>query len=242
MSHYMLDAKNRGNCKLFTGRIMFYMIYVNDSLSTWTKASAMSASKECEWSIQRIKREAELDKVFLQCLVHEEHVTIERALKNNSYATECREEIARKLENCSMSEFACRMERKYAVNSIVYVYLLNRPGRPFAMQTISQSSSPEGIVLFTPFRSGFIHEVMHLYGAADYYYPERLKSVAQRIFPNSVMLIGGEYGVIDEMTRYLIGWHLQPTEKARKFMSETISITRDEVNHCIDLEWSKTKQ
>ena len=241
MSYFMLDAKNSGNCKILTGRIMFYMFYVSDPYNSWTKASATAASKDCEWSIQKIKKEAKRDKVFLQCLVHEEHVMNDRVMKNVN-AAECQEQIARKLGNCSMSEFSNQMERKYAVNSIVYVYLLNRSGRSFAMPTIGQSSNAEKVVLFPPYRPSFIHEVMHLYGAADYYYPERLKSVAQRIFPRSVMLTASEYGEIDEMTRYLIGWHLQPTDKARMFMSETNTITRDEVNMCIDHEWKETNQ
>ena len=118
MSHYMLDAKNAGNCKLLTGRILFNMFFVSDPLSAWTKASAVSACKECEWSIIKIKKEAAKDKVFLQCLVHEEHVRIDHVMKNEN-TTQCREEITRKLENCSMSEFSERMERKYAVYSIV---------------------------------------------------------------------------------------------------------------------------
>ena len=215
------------------------MFFVSDPLSAWTKASAVSASKECEWSIAKIKKEAAKDKVFLQCLVHEEHVRIDHVMKNEN-TTQCREEITRKLENCSMSEFSERMERKYAVNSIVYVYLLNRSGRSFAIQTTGRSRNQEGVVLFPPFRYVFLHEVMHLYGAADYYYPERIKSVAQRMFPHSVMLHGSENGEIDEMTRYLIGWHLQPTDKAREFMSETISVTRGEVDESCKRQWNNT--
>ena len=88
MSYFMLDAKNSGNCKLLTGRIMFYMFYVSDPYNSWTKASATAASKDCEWSIQKIKKEAKRDKVFLQCLVHEEHVMI--VFQSNGEEVRCK--------------------------------------------------------------------------------------------------------------------------------------------------------
>lgn len=57
--------------------------------------------------------------------------------------------------------------------------------------------------------AGFVHEILHLFGAEDLYQPEARRRAAQRRFPNDVMLQSHRplsEIEISEYTAYAIGW------------------------------------
>ena len=74
----------------------------------------------------------------------------------------------------------------------------------------------------------FIHELLHLFGAADFYYPCAIKTAAQKWLPDSVMNSGNGIA-IDDLTRVLIGWDSTLTESAEQFLKATSSITLAEI-------------
>ena len=63
--------------------------------------------------------------------------------------------------------------------------------------------------------STIIHELLHLFGALDFYYPNLLYTLASASFPRSVMRTRCIAPEIDNLTKYLIGWHIKPTGDAQ---------------------------
>ena len=88
------------------------------------------------------------------------------------------------------------------------------------------------------FENTLVHELLHLFGAVDLYYPENLKQVGKKYLPGSIMCDGN---VIDDLTRYLIGWkrQLQSDSMAWKFLEETKNITAEDVRKANEAEWKK---
>lgn len=76
-----------------------------------------------------------------------------------------------------------------------------------------------------------LHEVLHLFGAADFYYPPVVKRAAKRWFPESIMLADGDE--IDDATRVLIGWDAVPSPSARAFFEATRGVTVAEIERAM---------
>ena len=63
-----------------------------------------------------------------------------------------------------------------------------------------------------------IHELMHQFGAMDYYTPAFVEEAAKKYLPHSIMNDGSE---IDALTRYVIGWDDTLTPEAIAFLKAT---------------------
>ena len=70
------------------------------------------------------------------------------------------------------------------------------------------------------------HELLHQYGAIDFYLPAKVSAVTRKYFPNSVMSSGI---IIDPLTRFLIGWDQAPREHVLRFLEETKTITMEDI-------------
>ena len=234
MEHFLTRAMNKGNCRKLTGTIVFFLTYVSDPEYSWNEEDLRKASQTCISSIKKMKAAAKEDRVPLRCYVHEQKVTIgcRLSVKNNN---EWRKEIARNLGAADMEALHEALRKKFGMDTIVYVFMTGKAGRAYALPVYTNSNQSEGVVLFRNFDS-ILHEVFHLFGAADYYYPERLAQIAKRYFPDSVMLVGGGKD-IDDVTRYLIGWHSQPTAKALAFLRETSVISAQEADEALKRQW-----
>lgn len=234
MQHFLTRAMNRGNCRKLIGNMVFFLTYVSDLEYTWSEEEIRKASQTCIASIKKMKVAAKEDNVPLRCYVHEQKVSIRCRLsvKNNN---EWRREIARNLGASDMESLHAALQKKFGMQTIVYVFMTGKAGRAYALPVYTNSNDSEGVVLFKNFDS-ILHEVFHLFGAADYYYPERLAQMAKRYFPDSVMLVGGDRD-IDDVTRYLIGWHSQPTQKALDFLRESSVISAQEADEALRRQW-----
>lgn len=113
-------------------------------------------------------------------------------------------------------------------DQIAYVVMLNKGGRSYthcyARSSSRQASDPSGkdycleySVIYTGFTDTsydsasdtVCHEMLHLFGAEDYYYPEGREALAQQVYPKDIMLCGMsdlQYFELGEFTAHCIGW------------------------------------
>jgi hypothetical protein len=108
------------------------------------------------------------------------------------------------------------------------ILFANCEGRSFAMPTIYESKEHfhEGTTIFNreDVIGVIIHEVLHLYGADDYYEEqagEYVENFIQKKFPNSIMLkTWHNYNfTIDDYTAWLVGWHDNPKKWYKEIMN-----------------------
>jgi hypothetical protein len=107
------------------------------------------------------------------------------------------------------------LKKRFGVDSAPLCFCINGPGRSFA----HSGGNTEFIVLFT--QEALFHELCHLYGAKDFYYPEKLSDLAKEYYPNSVMLDDTHPQVcVDNFTAYLIGWTDKLVGRDQQFLKE----------------------
>lgn len=107
---------------------------------------------------------------------------------------------------------------------IIYLFMLNKSGQTHAAVygNSTECINYNGLlfeycVIYTGFQEGVenvgndavAHEILHLYGAEDYYIPEERSAVASFLCPDDIMLCAqsdvSDYRVC-ELTAYSVGW------------------------------------
>ena len=127
-------------------------------------------------------------------------------------------------------------EKSYNKDYMPLLFFFNKDGRCYCYQS-ELTPKYEGFVnefaVYYPSTMSsdrsIAHELFHLFGAQDYYYPATVKEAAQKYFPDSVMLLGD--GEIDDLTAYLIGWTDTPSETAKAFMYDVRYVTQDDADN-----------
>ena len=104
-------------------------------------------------------------------------------------------------------------------NDVIFLTFLNKPGKPYARHigSTGQTSYSEHCVIFSDYLEGnsfgckastVAHELLHLFGAEDYYDGYR-EILAYQIYPKDIMLwMPTEIyeNEIGDFTAYTVGW------------------------------------
>ena len=99
------------------------------------------------------------------------------------------------------------------------MFVLNKTGRASA-----SISNVEWITMFHKSGyNGFQHELLHVFGAKDFYYPKEVEQWATKHFPESIMNSSDEE--VDTLTAYLVGWTDTVADNAIAFLKDSIAIT-----------------
>lgn len=116
------------------------------------------------------------------------------------------------------------LQEKSGEEEIIYVFMMNKAGQTHASIYGNSEACKnydgllfEYCVIYTGFQNGVenvgneavAHEILHLYGAEDYYIPEERSAVASLLCPDDIMLCA-QNGVdnyrVCELTAYSVGW------------------------------------
>ena len=225
--HYYLGTRNGGPSKTLTNNVVVIHILLNDLISNWMFPMHVSEYQTAS-SLMALN-------LTLNAKIHNAPLAVQNTycqatlplvidatgswvpLLFNSLGFASAEAMQRKYE----AEFNCE--------EAPIIIAVNRPMRSYAMMNNARSvfrANDEWSVVFRQNYGTFdmnvlTHELLHQFGAVDYYYPDVTIQAAQRYFPQSVMLSGTE---IDDLTRYLIGWTSDLSDAAISFLKETSSV------------------
>lgn len=133
----------------------------------------------------------------------------------------------------NMTQYHERLTKKENADSTPMVFMFNSVGANprFAGWTFTKTADKntwdeEFSYIFCRTGNGFfggwiMHELMHQYGAVDFYdyKNEGVQAAAQRYLGQSVM-INNAY-VVDDLTAYLLGWTDGISRNDRRFLQET---------------------
>jgi hypothetical protein len=125
----------------------------------------------------------------------------------------------------SFHDVQLSLEREWQVASVPLVFVLNKEGRACAY-TQSADTGEEFLTVYSSDYSSFCHEMFHLYGAEDFYYPMTVSNAANTYLPESIMLSGD---VVDDVTAYIVGWKKTLSDNAKKFLKATIHLTAEDM-------------
>lgn len=213
--HVFTQSRKKGSCDVLRGNVGITFVFVNDSQKTWTEQRREIYKSHLRREIRQILEDARKWNIPLNMQLKFLECTIEGKV-TSSTASSYVEKILEKLRIDTVKTNRC-LEKKMGVDKAPLAFVFDSTGRDFAVS----GGECEYCVLFD--RPGsFRHELYHLFGAKDFYYPEVVADHARAFLPGSVMLDSESINAVtDPLTAYLIGWTDTPNVLAEGFLTAT---------------------
>ena len=223
--HIFLEAKDMGDCRTLEGDVTVSVVFVDDLLSRWTDED-VNAFKELRKTDEEIlEREADrygieldLNIIYTECSVS--------TLFNRNDTDPWEKAVLKAISYPEEKEVIKELKAKHSADEATIVFARNDGGRSFAEQGVSPSGF-ECAILYDG--GAFRHELLHIFGAKDFYFPDTVKDFAGENFPESVML-SSKKETVDTFSAYLIGWMDKPDEKSKSFIEFTKDMTNEYIN------------
>lgn len=229
MNHVFFTAHNSGSCGKLIGKIMLLSLYINDINSFWTSEALENQRQIKRDTMNRLEREAKNVGVYLEFIDGEQYLgtQIDVVLNQKQFV----ESVPSVFGFSTLSQLESGLKAQYGVQQIIFAFLINKQGRSFAFQdsTISNPSNRQYLSDTTEFlyvfgdQTNLMHELLHLFGAVDFYYPKCVSDLIKKYYPNSVMYKTGKE--VDDITMYLIGWTSTLTPTAKYIIESTAYLT-----------------
>lgn len=211
-SNIITDDRDKGSCRMLRGDITVSVILVNNEEAPWTLTDMGVLSNIVDEALDTLEREAAAYNVPLSMTPVYYRVTgsldpDEANWVQNTISTIPELDI----DNLQGKPL---------------FFALNVDGRSFARS----GSQKEHVVFYMERDAGTVrHELLHLYGAEDFYFHEEVEAAAETHFANSVMLNSNSYSVTDPFTAYLVGWVDEPDEVASAFLADIAHLSNQDV-------------
>ncbi|MBR2377239.1 MAG: hypothetical protein IKA85_05645 [Clostridia bacterium] len=136
-------------------------------------------------------------------------------------------------------------EEKMGVDEVPIILAFNESGRSFAYRQKFKDKYEvqELSILFYHDKTNhaqawktIAHELLHQFGASDYYFPQEVEKIAKKYFTDSIMGIGKP--VVDDFTAYIIGWKDTISANTYWFLKETMWMNEKEFKKALDDAWN----
>lgn len=240
--HVLMAARDYGASKRMTGKIELFLVMVNDSTSIWTESEKTSFFHSTWDVIGKLHKQAEEWSAVLDLSVAYFEVTVPVEHEKRWYEYIMEEFFCQ--ENHDMDDLQSYYENRRGSDDTPILFIFNKEGRSNCSQADRGYRYVNEYAVYYAKSMGknpsVTHELLHLYGAMDYYYPDIAAEAAKKYFPDSSMLVGGDK--VDDLTAYLIGWTYHLTDTAKAFLDETACITRDMVSDALHEIWRKEEE
>lgn len=220
--HVYLIAKESGNCKELIGRVNVHVFMVNDTVSAWDYEAMSALQSSFEEQERLLEADAgkygkALDITFSYTVVG---ISVLVDTSNTDDDWQDAALLTLGLKNLTSAQIT--LQDQYGGDSNPIVFAINKAGRAYASWTTGTRS--ERVTLFSSNNEALRHELCHLYGARDFYYPAEAKQLANTYIPDSLMCSGE---TVDALTAYLIGWDEELDDNAYAFLDATKHYTLD---------------
>lgn len=244
---FALRGKNVGCSVKLRGRVVLIAFLINDGESRWDKESEKLFVDNLKQITKQLMSDSRLDRsqldiAYATCQVSVPYI-VEKRNSDRFVADVLRQFGTYENVQAYQEHYEAKFDRDEACISFVF----NKDFRSYARRavnaTFEETENPTGnefsMVSFDPkdteeSRKTFIHELLHQFGAVDFYYPEVVKMKADLYLPNSIMSVGSE---IDALTRYVIGWDDELTKEAKEFARSVMNISDAELKSANREEW-----
>lgn len=221
--HVYLHSRDNGPCTKFTGNVTMLVIFVDDPEATWTDGLISDMKEEISATVGQISEQAESYGAQVQITTEYLYATSGIPLVRDEWSQWANSA----LQSVSIDEphhmLASYLEEKYQSDNVPVVFLTNQSGRAFSNTASGTSLLMESALLYKN-TDALFHEVCHIFGAEDFYFPDEVTDLANQYLPDSIM-VNSRSGIVDPLTAYLIGWTDELSEDALQFLQETAYLT-----------------
>lgn len=227
-----LKTRYGGSCESLTGKVHITVLFVSDPGAIWSDEEIALEQQNINAIVETIRADAASFGAELTLSVSC-HKTFSTALDITNLNPWYNNALAA-LDLPDISQVNRHLEEAKGVDAAPVIFFTKRAGRSTA---VSQSALGTGKEYATIYQSSisFYHELCHIFGAKDFYYPEKVEAIADDILGTTIMKDSAS-GVIDSLTAYLMGWNSSPDDKAMAFLNATKDITSADMSEAHSLE------
>ena len=219
-NHVYLNARGKGYCETLTGNVVITVIFVSDPEADWSDGEIENAKVHLQSVADRITADAANYGAQVNLSLQYKAVSTSIKIENNETADWAASALAA-AGLPALKDSNPTLESSYGVDAAPVIFIANHGGRAFA----SSNYQSEYAILYQDTHA-FYHELSHIFGAKDFYYPADVKDLAETHLPNSIM-ISSSQGIMEDLTAYLIGWTDTLSDSALAFLKETAYLTNE---------------
>lgn len=226
--HLYLADRGQGNCASLTGHVRMAVVFVELPDAPWhgDDVSGMKASITSAASTLMTEAAGYGANLAIELQYHNADATVTPRLggSNRDWVND----ILRKVSGVPAQD------DRSAWTNMPALFLLNVTGRAFAQGEYSLSKA-EYAILYRNSDAGVIrHELLHLFGASDYYLHSDVKAAARTCFPDSIMLSSAPEKRTEGLTAYIVGWTDELDRASRTFLELTSDVTSEDLSEARD--------
>lgn len=226
---------NVGCNRNLSGNITVHCFFIDDSESSWTKKEIEKFNKKqiaaaldfiigqsIKWDVKIGFKTKSYHTSFSENSTQYKSSTSD---ESNNIDNDFFEQMAINMGYSSATEFVVDRQGAEAVDSDIYLMIFNKAGKSYARKLKYnnepfklQYDKPEYAVIYavdsesnseSAKASTVAHEILHLYGAEDYYTPKERHNLANKHFFDDIMVLNTKdinWLEITEPTAFCIGW------------------------------------
>lgn len=213
-----LTYKENGCCKSLSGKVALSVVMISDSVGQWDADSVNLLKTTLAEYAQDVMEEAEGYHTDLDLTLQYYSAKLTGDICSGDYSYDWQDPALKSAGLPKLKDMHEHITKKFGVKEAPVLFVFNKKGRAYA--TIGND---EFLVLFNDSNfDSFQHELSHVFGAKDFYYPQDIKKLAGELLADSVMNSGE---IADPLTAYLIGWTDKLSDAALEFLRDTNHIT-----------------
>ncbi len=219
-NHY-LSAMGDGYCETMTGDIVVIFVFVTDPTDGWTKTEKAEAEEALVEELRTLLGEAESYGVEMSLRYVVTSATVDMEFSRDEHTWQ--EEAMKQIGFHDGYKDQRKLEEYYDADQVPVVFVVDEPGRSYAYSYRSGKGF-ESVTILQKDYSSLRHEICHVFGARDMYFPQETVTAAKEYLPNGIMY-GDCDGQIDALTAFTIGWLDELTDEALAFLQATNGLT-----------------
>lgn len=231
--HFALKGIDKGSSRKLLGNVCIVAFFVHDIKCAWKKEEKAVMKEVLVKVVDEINSQSKLPPKKLSISYAYDDVPVQLKFDADNYYALIPEVLKQYGDYQTVADYSSHYKKKFSKKEVPIVFFFHRDFRSFAHMHTAEGEDKSGELSFVSYRDNvsdcvrtLLHELLHQFGAIDYYLPEKVKQVAERVFENSIMN-GGM--VIDPLTRYIIGWDEEPDDSVFRFLEETKDVTPEEI-------------
>lgn len=222
-SNVYLSFRGVGACDKLLNKVHVTVIFVEDSKSVWSESDKAEFKESCENTFLRIQSDAKVYNKDLKITSDYRSTKINVPFiyaEHENWA----DSVFASLDMSAYADANLSLEREFGTEEAAIIFALNYEGRSFT----ANSENTEYTIIFDD-APAIYHEICHLFGACDFYFPKEVEEIAEKYLNGSIMYdcYGGK---VDDFTAYIIGWKDELTENAESFLKDTMHVTEEQLN------------
>ena len=235
-NHAMFLYKDEGMSRKLRGNVLIDLIFVQDPCTDWKQSEMDKFYNVYEDAINGIGKQAVAARVPLTFISRVSRYTYSDTLNPANFSSNVTNDVynqyIRARGDRTHSEYISNRKRKYNADELAIIFVFERSFRAYA---VSGDNVEFSVLTEDNNAHAIAHELLHLFGAADMYYPYQVYGLTMKYFPESIMCTynGME---IDPLTQYLIGWKTTLPLKANEYVNKLSDFSVERYARANELE------